>query len=419
MSDEEGFHIDDDDSGAYRRERSRLSRAWNEGTIDCSTFVREMRAVARREFPEPIDRLLTYDYLVEDADFVLTWHCLHDHIFASECVALVRHLYDAGLLPELDPGLRTFYFLYPLMTNQTDSGLLRFLHEVGYIDARPIYYGGNIFATSEAITPETLRFLLDLGWRSKSLFDLRWDTPAKYRAECIDIILEYGLGESLDACYWPRSMNTDLWRVLEKHHARDDLSRFIQRNLHDMSFNPLDAHQLQKHFFTNYNMCYSMSQMLFVLERETDLSPHFSHDGILDAAGLAAIGVYWRRSRYCQNFLREFGLFLCYNPVACPVQPGSDLCMLDPYLTWDPPRDVLRCRRYYSKATRARLMTLLLVARRHWGTSAYLRPMIPAILRHLMTMQFHEQWARANGPLLEEGPPPATAAAARSWCALQ
>src|SRR6185295_17974503 len=155
---------------------------------------------------------------------------------------------------------------------------------------------------------------------------------------------------------------------------------------------------LWPYLFAHYGVCCTRQQMygaLFtfrtVVEQEDGERRAPPADGVVSAAWLQRTFPYWYFRADCLAFLRHLALFLCYNPVACPVAPGPDLCALDPYLVWDPPLGAAhRCRRYYSVATRRRLFTLLLVARRQWGTSLLMKPLLARILRHLMGVQLRE-----------------------------
>jgi len=310
-----------------------------------------------------------------------------------------------------DVGRTTTGLLFgAAMRNETAPELARHLHECGYLDGRPSGDWHPFF--SFRITVAAMRFFLQLGWtdyRAEVRLANREDDgytnsicymgvlmhylgePRKNTADLIDALLAHGGFKcSLAGELWPAGMDLRTFAVLERYYAKEELVAWVNQSALYIAKDTEHYAQLWPHLFAHYYLCFNTAQEVALLlcaddrDMDEELLPHtgvISREWLDDAwkqkPGIAAQRKNYFKRCARRSWLCRFAVLLLHNPRGPTYQPAPDLHELDCLLVWRPGRE-----RYYSLRLRQGLYTMLLVVRRQYGSTRWLKPLLPKIVAY-------------------------------------
>jgi hypothetical protein len=374
----------------YEDALHRCGQLWDAGVIDRAGYLAHVEAATwdMRTRGHGID-CHTFPHLFLVRKETPIWlHSLVDWILPICSLRFFQELYASGRLPTVTDKF------YPLaleggLINKTAPSIVQYMHEHGYIDARPHKCGDDrdwhpFYVVS--ITREAMRFCLSLGWQDYDRKTKGSDATAlvhylsydlEHKAEVIGILLDHGgFKQPLSRCTW---LNMDLATilVLERHYAFDMLKAWIDSAIYAIAMDMEHFGDVWPYLMRRYDVCFSEVYIGRALYRAHNLNAgNISWDNLINEEWLCNA---FSRESMRRSFVQRLALILMYNKIKSPYLPDPYLERIDAFLVWKPEHI-----RWFSLPLRNQVRTLLLACYRQFGSTKLIKPLIPAIVGYIV-----------------------------------
>lgn len=386
--------------GDYWGVLHRLGQQWDAGLIGREEYIAQAEAASQdmREQGHG-NRPSTFVHMFLMYPDEPVWQRdLAEFILPVCSLRYFQELHAARRLPEA-----SVWMLSGALYNRTAPDLVRYMHECGYVDASPtaaMTADWHPFQLTP-ITPQAVGFFLELGWRdysratfvvtNRGSYETRQTaltvhlTASRHRAAVLAILLSHDGGKTfripLSDLHWPHDMDMDTFAVLERFYSNQDLIVWANRSTSSIAISRTHFSTLWPHLFRYYGLFFCESE----IQEALCYGDQFAWDliaGDLPEQGIVThdwLQETFHRTQSRRNWLRRYALLLSYNHATPHYLPHPMLEALDHYMVWQQPR----ARFWYSSPLKQRLKLLLLCARRHYGSTLPLKPLLAQIVGYV------------------------------------
>lgn len=370
----------------YEDALHRCGQLWDAGVIDRDSYLAQVEEATwdMRTRGHNVNSHTFPHLLLLRKEEPIALHSLVDWILPICSLRFFQELYASGRLPTITDKF------YPLvieggLINKTAPSILRYMHECGYIDARPHKCGDDRdwhpFYVQH-ITREAMRFCLSLGWQdydrktkdgSATALTNRLCSYFEHKAELIGILLDHGgFKQPLSRCTW---LNMDLATilVLERHYEFAMLKAWIDSSIYAIAMDMEHFSDVWPYLMRRYDLCFSDVCIGRALFRAHRLKVgDMPWDNLINEEWLCST---FDQASMRHSIVQRLALILMYNKIKSPYLPDSYLERMDAFLVWDP-----KHIRWFSLPLRQQVRTLLLAFNRQFGSTQLIKPLIPAIV---------------------------------------